>query len=124
MKNIKIAIVVFGVLFPLVCNAVEGGLYRAVNITSVGVQDALTDKKYFWVTLSSDPIVHPVYEIASCHVGPKNRVIWDLDDVASRAALSLALTAYTTGKKIDIDAYGTCIDGMSTVRNTYFIPNQ
>lgn len=102
-------------LLPGICSA-SLNLY-GVKLTTVGVQDALNSKEYFWVQFDSPA---PTNTLPSCHTGPANRVIWDLNVPASQAALSLALTAYTTGKKVDVNAYDTCIDGMSTVRNLYF----
>jgi len=107
-------------VFVGISSSSAGQLYRGVKLKTVGVQDALGANKYFWVRTDSGPISHPDYSTPSCHTGPIDRVIWDLNDQASRAAMSLALAAYSTDKKIDIDAYNTCIDGSATVRNIYF----
>lgn len=132
MKAINIVFLLAALSYIGVCGAADGSqygalngaLYRNVNVTSVGVQDATIENKYFWVTVSGTPIDHAVYKIPDCHTGPANRLVWSLNNEASKAALSLVLTAYSIGKKIDIDAYGACIDGVATVRNVYFSPGQ
>lgn len=59
-------------------------------------------------------------EASSCHTSSLNRVVLDIEKSVSKATLSIALTAYTTGKKVDIDTYSDCIDGVSMVRKFYF----
>jgi len=122
-----LVIYVFFVLFTVlgISNANAGQLYRNVTLKIVGIQDDIPGgEKIFWVKTSSGPYNISSYPLPSCHTGPSDRVVWDLNDVASKAALSLALAAYTTGKIVEIDAYDTCINGMATVRNLYFSETQ
>ena len=124
-KIILILVFLLTVVSSVIAGPLGGQLYRGVLLQSVYVQDALNSKKYFLVKTASGPVTgNADYYKPDCHTGPVDRVIWDLNDPASKAAYSLALTAYAAGKKVDIDAYNTCIDGMATVRNIYFSEQQ
>lgn len=114
------------ILFPilLLCaftsNVNAGQNIRNATITVVGTQDGTEPNELdtFWIQL--DKTIEPT----SCHTSALNRVVFDLNKDVSKITMSMVLTAYTTGKTVDIDTYNSCISGWSTVRNLYFSPNQ
>lgn len=102
-----------------------GQLYRNVNVTSIGVQhDTLGNTQTFWIDVSGTYENNPTYTKPACHTGSDKRVFFDLKDSSSDAMLSLMMSAYHTGTKIDLDTYGACLNSHVTVRNAYFSPGQ
>ncbi len=94
-------------------------IIRNAKILIIGTQDDYDGRvDTFWLKL--DKSMGP----SACHTASLDRVIFDLSKPVSKAAMSLALTAYTTGKTVDIDTYADCLNGWSVVRNLYFSPGQ
>ena len=98
-------------------NIYAGQSIRDAKILTIISQDGAgttsTDK--VWIVLDKN------LEATACHTATLNRVVLDLDKDISKATLSLALTAYTTGTKVSLDTYDVCIDGFTTLRNFYFV---
>ena len=95
-------------------------IIRNATIITAGTQDGVdsSEADIFWIQLNKT--MGP----SACHTANLDIVVFDLSKSVSKAAMSLALTAYTTGKTVDIDTYAECVSGWSTVRNIYFSPNQ
>ena len=90
---------------------------RNTKILSIITQDGTggtTDVDKVWLVF--DKNMAP----SSCHTTALNRIALDMSKDVSKATLSLALIAYTTDRDVSFDTYGTCIDGVSEVRNFYF----